>query len=333
MQKITAVYASDRNYAAITSVSAVSLLRHNPGARVVLLGYGLEQDAREIVRSRVESNGGEFLYCDVSASLERLKEQGCCGYTSYATYARIFIPEVLEEDGRVVYIDSDTLVAGSLDGLMSFDMDGKPFAIGVDCAPCSYKQVICHDISRPYCNAGIMVVDLAEWRRRRCTERFLSELANPGGPNPLGDQDIFARVFWSETAFLHPKYNFLSQFFLFSYDGLAKVVGGEECLPITREEYLEARRSPAIYHFSGHTLGRPWYTSSKHPMRRAYQEAAKVAGLSEVAEQTRPMPAAYMLQYLLHRFLSQRMFESACNLLYRIHVWWTYRDLKARRFS
>ena len=39
---MTAIYASDKNYAALTAISAVSLLKHNPGAKIVLLGYNLE---------------------------------------------------------------------------------------------------------------------------------------------------------------------------------------------------------------------------------------------------------------------------------------------------
>ena len=79
---MTIVYASDRNYAALTAISAVSALRHNPGARIVLLGYNLETEAQELVRSRVERAGGEFLYRDVSPAVEELKAKGYCGYTS-----------------------------------------------------------------------------------------------------------------------------------------------------------------------------------------------------------------------------------------------------------
>ena len=55
---MTIAYASDKNYAALTAISAVSALRHNPGLRIVLLGYNLEADAQELVRSRVEKAGG-----------------------------------------------------------------------------------------------------------------------------------------------------------------------------------------------------------------------------------------------------------------------------------
>ena len=319
-RNLTIVYASDKNYAALTAISAVSALKHNPGVHIVLLGYNLETEAQDLVRSRVERHGGTFAYCDVSLSIAKLVEKGYSGYTSYAAYARIFIPEILQCDGRVLYIDGDTLVNGSFSELMQMDMQGRPFALSVDCVPFSFKKAINVPDDVPYFNSGVMLMDLKVWREKRCTERFLDELANPKGPNPLGDQDIFVRVFPGEIALMHPKWNFISHFFLFSYKGLARIVGGEKLLLFTPEAYREAHRDPRVYHFLGHTLGRPWYTSSMHPMRKRYQEAAQEAELPEVAEQERPMFREYVVQYYLHRFLPQPVFDWICHWLYRINI-------------
>lgn len=321
---MTFVYSSDRNYVALTAISAVSALRYNPGARIVLLGYNLESDAREIVRLRVCKAGGEFVYCDISAALEQLKEKGYNGYTSYAAYARIFIPQLLNDVKRVLYVDGDTLFNGSAEELFDIDLCGKPFALGVDCVPYSYCKVINMSPCKIYFNSGVMLIDLDVWRSHNCTERFLNELQHPAGPNPLGDQDIFCRVFNDEIALLPPKWNFISHFFLFSYNGLARVVGGEDRLLFSRNQYSEAHKDPRIYHFLGNTLGRPWYTSSRHPMREAYRAAAKSADLAEYAEQTKPMLRDYVLQYNLHKYLPQTVFEIVCNWLYRINIWRNY---------
>jgi len=165
-----------------------------------------------------------------------------------------------------------------------------------------------------------MLMDVRSWREHRCTERFLHELENPKGPNPLGDQDIFMRVFPEEIALLPPKWNVISHFFLFSYDGIARVVGGKRLVLFTKEEYEEMKRDPRIFHFLGHTLGRPWYTSSRHPMRKRYQEAAREANLGDVAEQVRPMFRCYVVQYYLHKLLPQPIFDVVCNWLYRLNI-------------
>ena len=322
---MTIAYASDKNYAALTAISAVSALRHNPSARIVLLGYNLEADAQELVRSRVEKAGGEFVYKDVSPAIGKLVEQGVCPYTSYAAYARVFIPDVLKDVDRVLYLDCDTLVDGSLDELFAIDLQDKPFALGYDCVLHHYKWHIRQPSELPYYNSGVMLIDLNVWRSHCCTERILAELEHPSGPNPLGDQDIIVRVFPQETRSIDPKWNFLSQFFLFSYKGLRRIVGESENLLFSQESYREARQHPVIYHFSGQTLGRPWFTSSRHPMRMLYQSVARSADLASAAKQVRPMPIAYQVQYLLYRLLPQGLFDRACWLLYRMHIRLTYK--------
>ena len=322
---MTIVYACDKNYAALTAISAVSALRHNRGARIVLLGYNLETDAQKLVCSRVEKAGGEFLYRDVSPLIEKLVRQGVCPYTSYAAYARIFIPDVLEDVERVLYLDCDTLVDGSLDELFATDLHDKPFGLGFDCVLHHYKRYVRQPSELPYYNSGVMLMDLKAWRSHRCTERILAELEHPSGPNPLGDQDIIVRVFPQETQPIDPKWNFLSQFFMLSYEGLCRIVGGGESLLFSPEAYREARRHPIIYHFSGQTLGRPWFTSSRHPMRCLYQSIARTADLADAAEQVRSMPFAYRVQYLLFRILPQGLFDLVCYLLYRLHIRLTYK--------
>lgn len=322
---MTIAYACDKNYAALTAISAVSALSHNRGARIVLLGYNLEEDARELVCSRVVKAGGEFLYRDVSPSVEKLVRQGVCPYTSYAAYARIFIPDVLEDVDRVLYLDCDTLVDGSLDELFATDLQGKPFALGYDCVLHHYKRYIHLPSELPYYNSGVMLIDLNEWRSCRCTERILAELERPSGPNPLGDQDVIVRIFPQETRPIDPKWNFLSQFLMLSYNGVRRIVGENEDLLFSREAYGEALQHPMIYHFSGQTLGRPWFTSSRHPMRNLYRSVARAADLANAAEQVRPMPFAYRVQHLFYRLLPQGLFDSVCYFLYRLHIHLTYK--------
>ena len=323
--KLTVVYASDANYAKLTAISAVSMLKHNPGAKVVLLGYNLEQSAQDLVRKCVEAHSGEFQYCDVSGEIAKLKDKGYCGYTSYAAYARIFIPALIPDEGRILYLDGDTLVKGSLQELLETPLSGKAMGFAIDCVPCAFKKYLNIPLAQSYYNSGVMLMDPKVWREKRCTERFIEELEHPHGPNVLGDQDTYPRAFPEEIALLPPKWNVISHFFLFSYWGFKLVVGGEKNILFTKEQYNEAKSDPRIFHFLGHTLGRPWYTSSKHPMREAYRQAAADAGFPEFAEQEKPMINDYVLQYWMHKLMPHPLFDIACNLLYRLNIWKNYK--------
>lgn len=322
---MTIVYASDDNYAGLTAVSAVSVLKWNPGAKIVLLGCRLKQESIDLVESRVTGHGGCFRYFDVSDRIAEIAAKGFTGYTSYAAYSRLFIAELLaEETGRILYIDCDTLVLGPLDELFAFPLNGRPFGFGYDCIHSAYKRYVNVAASDPYFNSGVMLADLAAWRAGGATEALKAEFAHPHGPNPLGDQDMIVRAWKDYATPLPPKWNFLSQYFLFDYRGVRKI-NGLSAPWADAEEYADAQRSPIICHFSGHTLGRPWFTSSKHPMRRKYIAAAEEADLKPVANQIRPMSAPYALQYRLWKLLPRFLFQPVARLMLRIHVLITYR--------
>lgn len=295
------VYASDDSYVGLAAISAVSLLKHNPGAQINLLGYNLKPTSVELVRSRVQNHGGSFSHFDVSPFINKLELLNVSHYTSYAIFARMFIPDLIRTDDRVLYLDCDTLVTDRLDDLMGIDLHGHAFALALDAVHPAYKKVISIPADRPYYNSGVMLMDLAAWRDHDCSRRFMEELTHPHGRVILPEQDVIARTMGDEVEPLPSKWNFLSQFIL-----------------------QRRKDAPAIYHFSGNTLGRPWFTSSKHPLRATYRQAAAEANLPEVAEQIRPLPFEYSVQHWLYRLLPQTLFTPICNLMYRTHIRLTY---------
>ena len=297
------VYACDDNYSELTAISAVSLLKHNKNAEIILLGFKLKQESVEKVKKRVEENGGTFCYADVSCAIDNLQSAGANLYVSYAVYSRIFIADVLTNvSGKILYLDSDTLITDSIEDIFDIDMQGLPIALAPDAIHPAYKKVISLLESQPYFNTGVALIDLDEWRKRNCTKRLVDEIHHPHGLNPLGDQDIIVRTLNDEILELNRKWNFLSQYIM-----------------------LRRKEVPAIYHFSGNTMGRPWYTSSRHPMRQQYQPAAIDANFPEFANQKKNLPVEYRIQYCLFRILPNFLFRPICQLMLRIHIKITYK--------
>lgn len=295
-------YACDDNYAALTAISAVSLLKHNPCAEIILVGCRLKPESIEIIQSRIAKFNGSFRYVDVSKKIDELQSRGISAYVSYAVYSRIFIGELLPDiSGKVLYLDCDTLIVDSIAEIFNIDLKGNPIALAPDAIHPAYKRVISLSDDKPYYNTGVALIDLDQWRDRRCTERLMDEIRSPHGKNPLGDQDIIVRVLNSEITELDRRWNFLSQYILF-----------------------QRKEKPAIYHFSGNTLGRPWFTSSKHPLRESYRLAAAEVDLPQTAEQTRQLPIEYKIQYWLYRLLPKALFIPVSNLMQRLHIRLTY---------
>ena len=316
--KTAFVYSTDENYVKLTAVSVYSLIKHNPGAAIIVLANEVSVPSANFLKTLVTSCGGSFEIIDVAEKLSHIKSLGASGYTSYSTYARFFIAELIgNRFNRVVYIDSDTLIVGSLDPLTSFDLEGKTFAIGYDCIHTAYKKLIGLPQDKPYYNAGILLIDVKEWARRKCAQRVFDYMRNVRASFLLGDQDFFSLVLSSDAKALPPQYDFLTHFQLFTRAKDAiRATGINPCCWYSAKEFAAAQETPVIHHFLGHTLGRPWFKESKNPLRPLFIQFAKEAGVPEIAEQSRPLDFCYRVQWLCWKFLPRPFFVIACRAMY-----------------
>lgn len=292
------IYACDENYAPLTAISAASAAKHNRGAEITLLGRGLGAESVRLVQTAVERFGGAFRHVDVEDRLKGIVTVGANPYFSYAAYARVFAPDILADaDGKALYLDSDTFVLKPLDELFATDMGESPLALAPDVCPQAYSRYVGLREGETYYNTGVALFNLANWRKNDCTTRFMKEIAAPSAPNPLGDQDIIVRLFNREITPLEPKWNCLSQYIL-----------------------LSRKMESAILHFSGNTLGRPWFSGSRHPFRCEFRAFAAEIGLLDKVTTSRPVPFEYRLEVALFRLLPGFAFRGVFRLMHRLHI-------------
>jgi lipopolysaccharide biosynthesis glycosyltransferase len=96
-------------------------------------------------------------------------------------------------------------------------------------------------------------------RRDDCTSRI--EAFAKGRPLLWPDQDALNVVLGDRRIALHPRWNCMNSVFQMPE---ARAVFGEGTV-------RDACRDPAIVHFEGPSLVKPWHYLSKHPYRRAYR--------------------------------------------------------------
>lgn len=319
--KTAFVYATDEKFVKLTAVSLYSLLKTNPGVNVIILADDISAESSNLFKRLADTHGGTVRIIDTREALKKIKSTGTSEYVSYSTYARLFIPELLgSEFDRVIYLDGDTIVVSSLNPLQSFNLNDKPFAIGYDCICNKYKRILGLPPDAPYFNAGVLVMDVAKWSHRKCSERIFKHMQEVWHDAILGDQDYFALLLADDAAILPPEYNFLTHFQMFKTRKAALcATGTPECVWYSEAQYAEAQKRPIIHHFLGHTLGRPWYRESLNPLRETYRHLAAEAGVPEVAEQSRPVEFHYRLQHRLWRSLPQPLFALAVRAMYNYY--------------
>jgi lipopolysaccharide biosynthesis glycosyltransferase len=177
------------------------------------------------------------------------------------TYLRLFVADILEGYRRVLYLDCDIRVDGSIAPLLRLDMKGAPFA-AVDDGVTFYRPSIEAGLphldelgfrpGEPYLNAGVLLIDCDRWRRDRMTRAAIDCMNRLGTIAKFHDQDVLNVAFRASWLPLSPRWNFPD--FAFETD-------------------VEDIIKPVVYH---HIFVKPWQfeTANRRETRR-FREALR----------------------------------------------------------
>lgn len=207
------VYASNDRYARHLAVSMVSLFEKNQNVgRIVVyvISMGITVKSRGLLRALAGKYGRDLHFIE----LDRIREQFDFSVDTHgfdiSTMGRLFVGRLLPDKvRRVLYLDCDTVVVQSLGALWNTDLQGK--VLGAVMEPTIYqkaKREVGLGDKDAYVNAGVLLMDLKQWREFRAEERILDLYRKKGGHLFACDQDLINGVLKGQIYFLPPRYNF-----------------------------------------------------------------------------------------------------------------------------
>ena len=179
---------------------------------------------------------------------------------------RLFLPELLEDVDRALYLDCDTLVLSSLHPLWKEDLGASSLAAVANVIePPMREHVATLGVDYPggFFNAGVLLLQLDRMRDQRSTEELVDYAVTNQKMLPWNDQDALNVIFKNRWHALHPRWN--AQNSLWSWRDWAIDVFGSGIVD-------EAVRTPAIRHFEGPSVAKPWHYLCPVPHRDDYLE-------------------------------------------------------------
>ena len=211
----------------------------------------------------VEREGGRVSFIRVPD--EMVEGLPTKDFTRKATWYRIFLPELLPDVARILYLDADLIVVDEVAPLFLLDMRGH--WVG------AVTNVFQHNhLHRPallglagpevYFNAGVLLMNLDEMRSDGCTGSLLEYGVRNADRIEWRDQDALNVVLGERRLALHPRWNLMNSTLLFP--SAVDVYG--------RETLEEARAHPAIRHFEGPDANKPWHYMCEGALRELYLE-------------------------------------------------------------
>lgn len=187
-----------------------------------------------------------------------------------SVYFRLLLCSTLPENvDKVLYLDCDTLVCGSLAELWNMDIEGYAVAA----APDSTGDNIMHynrldyDFSLGYFNAGVLLINLLYWRNNDIERKLLEYTNKNVYILEYNDQDVLNYVFREQKKIISIKYNLMLRFFW------------QTRFLFVRREYWEdisnAINNPIIIHYGGRL--KPWHKESTLVLKEVWLKYYKLS--------------------------------------------------------
>lgn len=173
-------------------------------------------------------------------------------------YLRFSLPDILPDCRKVIYLDTDVIVCGSIRELWDADLGQSFVAATVENGIDRRLVGLGLDEKMPHINSGVMIMNLDAWREERISEKAVKWIRENSSAVVCPDQDAISIVCQGRVKLLHPKFNVTT---LVARGDFSSLLVGEA-------EVDEARRDPVILHYTGL---KPWlrYFPARHVPKRA----------------------------------------------------------------
>lgn len=170
---------------------------------------------------------------------------------------KIYLPEVLKDLDKVIYMDGDTLVLKDLRPLFDMDVSNVYAAVAKDGIYYRFPKEMAEiglDKRGFYFNSGVMLYNLALQRQDNIVEKLVEYIKTH--EDFFGDQDVLNVVFGDKLKLMSYRYNCISTFFeADDLDFLSEYFG--EKLP---KDTFYIYENASVLHYAG---DKPWQENYK----------------------------------------------------------------------
>lgn len=238
-----------------------------------IISYGIQSENKKLLKKLVKGYHRNIKIIE----LERLDqyfdfEFDTLGWNE-VILARILMGKILDSSvSRVLYLDGDTIVRGSLEELWNMDLGNKILGMSIEPTVDPIRKKELGLLKYPYFNSGVLLVDLEKWRMNECDKKIIQFYQERNGKLFAADQDAINAVMKDDIKVISPKYNFYNIFYQYPYSFMKKLMG--DVPYIEKEVYEDAFQNPCIIHYLGED--RPWRIGNTHKYRKDYIKYLKM---------------------------------------------------------
>ncbi len=280
MDDLKIAYACNDGYIMQTGISLISLFENNKHFKDItlfLVSCGISQDNFGIINKICESYGRTMKvvqFSDIAYDLNI----SAIGRHIETIYAKIFF-ERIEGVDKMIYIDSDTIVAGKLDGMWNVDL--TDCFMGMVQTPTGGNAKVLLGIPQdaPFYNDGMAIVNVAYCRKHGLIEKCRQLIAKFEGNPPVLSEGCLNKVCQGHIYKLSPRYNMMAGVYQMIKRDPSYVV---ERLDYDYDDIMDSYLHPVIIHFLAGFYNRPWSKYCTHPLKGEFYKYKAISPWKDI---------------------------------------------------
>lgn len=250
MKNLVLIINEKNSYGRHLGTTLLSVLKNSKEKWNIFIIYeNLSEETKVKLNIIVKNYNSNINYLEISKKdLEKFKV-GEGTHLSSIVFARLFIPELLKNEIKAIYLDCDIVVLKPLEKLYNMDLNEKSIGVVLDGKKDqkSSLQRLNLSLDRTYFNAGVMVMDLKKLRENSKFLKTIDYCLNPDRELQLNEQDALNIIFEND---------YMTNDVIWNY------THGNS------EENSYAENEIGIIHFTGDV--KPWDCRSYSPHKHLY---------------------------------------------------------------
>ena len=277
------LYSCDDKYSPYTGISITSLFENNKDLdeiNIYVLGFGISKENISNFDKLAKQYGRNIIIADVAQIDKYLDENGAILFHgSRAPFYRLFLEQVIPDYiEKILYIDSDTVIVGSLKELEEFQFDGdKACAMIYARVFDGYNRYIGCEKNDKYYNSGVLLYNMSNWRNLKCSERLIENIEKGYANFFIVDQDLICHTLNKNIQVMPPKFNVVSDWIDLGLKNLYFYTDANEQNFYSIQEIEYAISNPVILHCNAGRTGAPWVKGNRNPFRHIWGEYKEIS--------------------------------------------------------
>jgi lipopolysaccharide biosynthesis glycosyltransferase len=267
------VFCPDNNFVKYFGATLISLIENSSAEKnydIIILDRDItDENKKRLLKCLPDNFTLRFFNIDeyIKSSFDNISLNADGGHWTISAYYRIFIPFIMHNYEKVLYIDSDTIINRNLDEIFNLDFDNKKIMA------CHDTFVIKNHLPRDerridyikntlkvsniedYFNSGVLLFNISAINQDEYFNNLMEVFTNVK-TFLFVDQEVLNSVFFGQVKFLPFEYNCQLGY---QYT----IIGYEDSLSEKyKTDFLNAQKNPIIIHYTTHI--KPWNYAPKY---------------------------------------------------------------------